>query len=322
MQALGPGIPCHPLPNFARSASFGNLLEFQSTDESAATALPKRSFHVFIAEPPRTQFDLNFSLFGIPVRVHPLFWLMGVILGAYGAERAPNAGMLILIWVATVFVSILVHEFGHAFAMRKFGQSPRVVLYMMGGLAIPGASPYDFGYSSQQPNSRQQIIISAMGPIAGFMLAGVVIALVYLGGGAVLFDFGQSIFHPWRVQLERGVPIGGTLFSNENAIYLYYLIEAMLFVNIFWGLMNLLPVYPLDGGQISREVFVSKDPWDGLKKSLWVSVVTGAVVAGLGLFFLKSLFLGILFGMLAFGSYQVLQQINGRGGYGGGGRPW
>src|SRR2546422_735068 len=84
-------------------------------------------------EPPaHTRYDLHFSLAGIPVCVHPLFWLMTALFGA-------SAGDLIqlLVWIAVVFVSILIHEMGHALMMRWYGQPSRVVLYLAGGLTIP-----------------------------------------------------------------------------------------------------------------------------------------------------------------------------------------
>ena len=61
-----------------------------------------------------------------------------------------DAAVNILIWVAVLFVSILVHEFGHALTMRYFGSEPRVVLYMMGGLAIADSS----GSATSSPTAR------------------------------------------------------------------------------------------------------------------------------------------------------------------------
>ena len=72
---------------------------------------------MLLGEPPRTGGDLNFQLFGIPVRVHPLFWLIAVLLGISGDPQPAE----ILLWVVAVFVSILVHELGHALTMRAFG---------------------------------------------------------------------------------------------------------------------------------------------------------------------------------------------------------
>jgi len=80
--------------------------------------------------PPDTRFDLRFSLAGIPIRVHPLFWIVAVLFGLSGG------GLLyLMIWVAVIFVSIVVHEIGHAVRMRSYGQSPRIVLHGPGGVA-------------------------------------------------------------------------------------------------------------------------------------------------------------------------------------------
>ena len=98
----------------------------------------------------------------------------------------------------------------------------------------------------------------------------------------------------------------------------------ILWPSVYWALLNLLPIYPLDGGQIARELMVSKDPWEGTRRSLWLSVITGAVVAVLG-FASGRFILALMFGSLAFSSWQMLQQIGGGGGFGGGfggGGPW
>jgi Zn-dependent protease len=263
---------------------------------------------VFLAEPHRTQFDLHFEIFGTHVRVHPLFWLVALIMGLMGGEGAGNVAVAILIWVATVFVSILIHEMGHVFAMRRFGERARVVLYSFGGLAIPDASPYSFGYGGGR-SPKEQIIISAAGPAAGFLLAGIVVGLTYaLKGQVYLLMIGGFFPFPIAIGIE-----------NE---YLALLVNDLLWVNIFWGLMNLLPVYPLDGGQISREVFVVNSPRDGIRQSLWLSVFVGAGAAVASLVLLGSIFMALMFGSLAFSSFQILQQISGRGGGFGGGRPW
>jgi Zn-dependent protease len=99
-----------------------------------------------------------------------------------------------------------------------------------------------------------------------------------------------------------------------------------LSINILWGLVNLLPVYPLDGGQIARTVMIDQDPGGGAIKSLWLSVFVGGGMAIYGGVMLRSFFIAIMFGMLAFQSYMAIQQMRGggfgRGGYGGGGKPW
>ncbi|NOZ40262.1 MAG: hypothetical protein GXP24_08560 [Planctomycetes bacterium] len=84
-----------------------------------------------LAEPPPTQADVHFRVLGIPVRVHPFFWIITLIIGMRG-DSAPPAE--VLSWIVAVFVSILIHELGHALVQRRFGGQPRIVLHGMGGL--------------------------------------------------------------------------------------------------------------------------------------------------------------------------------------------
>ncbi len=60
-----------------------------------------------------TQFDLKFRLLGVPVRVHPFFWVVSAVMG-WRTNNLPA----VLLWVGCVFVSILVHEFGHALTFQ------------------------------------------------------------------------------------------------------------------------------------------------------------------------------------------------------------
>src|SRR5262249_7190 len=71
-----------------------------------------------IAQP--TQFDLHWRMFGIDVRVHPLFWLFSAVLGwGFTGGRLDS----LVVWVVVVFVSVLVHELGHVLTGRIFGSS-------------------------------------------------------------------------------------------------------------------------------------------------------------------------------------------------------
>ena len=240
--------------------------------------------------PPPTRYDLSFSLAGIPVRVHPLFWLIALLLGSSSRDLSQ-----ILIWILVVFVSILAHELGHALAMRRFGQQSRIVLHAMGGLTIPESTPWGSGWANVSRTSNQEIFISLAGPFAGFLFAGLVVAGVQLSGGEVITGRLLGL-----IPLPSGaiLPFGGRVLG--------VLVTMLLWVNIRWGLFNLLPIYPLDGGNVARNLLLKLDPWDGVRKSLWISVVTGALIAVAGLFQLN-LFIALLFGFLAFQSYQSLQ---------------
>lgn len=112
---------------------------------------------------------LQFTLLGFPVRIHWLFWLNSALLGGALSAKTPTQIQAVVIWIAMVFISILIHELGHALTMRKFGdRRVEIVLYAFGGLAI----------GSAWRERMQQILISAAGPAAQ-MAAGFVAWLVY-----------------------------------------------------------------------------------------------------------------------------------------------
>jgi stage IV sporulation protein FB len=238
----------------------------------------------FFQEPSHTRFDLRFNIAGIPIRVHPLFWLMTIFFG--GLSGNP---LTLLIWVAVVFVSILVHELGHALAMRFFGQPARVVLYLGGGLTIP-----DTWGNGSALTANEQIVMLLAGPGAGFLFGGLVVVSVLLLGGSV----GMGLLYGFVPFPAASLPIGGLIDI---------IVGTILWVNIFWGFINLVPAYPLDGGQVARHLWLKADRWDGVRKSLWLSVVTGALMALVGLTIMQNPYIAILFGLLAFQSYQTLQ---------------
>jgi len=221
-----------------------------------------------------TEFDLRFSLFGIPVRVHPLFWAVSAFMG-----WAPNDIRMTFIWIACVFVSILVHELGHALTAKYFGWPPEIVLYHFGGLAM--FQPYS------GMTTRRSIIVSAAGPLAGFALYGAIFFFKYLSIRYGLWnDFSQQAL-------------------NYISMTFYYL----LYINLFWGLINLAPVLPLDGGHICEDVCKAVKRYRGDVLAIQISMVVAGALAFY--FFQQGLrFAGIMFALFAFFNFQSYQQRN------------
>lgn len=238
---------------------------------------------MILLEPTRTAWDLSFRLFGVSVRVHPLFWLITAILGWSAVEMGLS---YLLVWVACVFASILLHEFGHVLMGRVFGSDGHIVLYSFGGLAIG---------SSDVPRRWQRIAVLLAGP------------------GAQLLLWGGLRLLLWQGVLNR------TLLTSP---LLLIAVADLLTINLYWPLMNLLPVWPLDGGQISRELLTGTNAREGLRRSLQLSVWCAGLLAFLAVIswlapdirlptFLSLGFFGVLlFGSLAYSSYLTLQQLN------------
>jgi Zn-dependent protease len=219
---------------------------------------------------------LRFRAFGVPVFVQPAFWLTAVLLG--GSIGSPG---LLVLWVAIVFVSVLVHELGHVAAMRMTGGGGEIVLTAFGGLAVPNL-----------PNSERRshaIFISAAGPLAQIALGLAAAAAVIFAGGAVAVVTSSG----------TGIPYLRAMMGPD-AGYTQYAVNFLLYISFFWSLLNLAPVYPLDGGQITR-AFV------GLRTALILSLIVAALIAAAS-FWSGNLFIGILFAWMGFSNVQAMTQ--------------
>ena len=153
---------------------------------------------------------MRFNLLGIPVRVQPIFWLVAVMLGLPGGTSQRELAEL-AIWIAVLFVSILAHELGHAMAMRAYGRSAQIELWGLGGLTHWGPGP--------PVTPGKDIVVSLAGPGAGLLL------------GAIVFAIASNV-----------PPADGSLAAE--------LVRQALWVNVGWGIVNLIPVLPLDGGHV------------------------------------------------------------------------
>ncbi len=258
---------------------------------------------MFLSEPGQTPYDLKFTLFGFPCRVHPAFFILPVIFSqSFIGSFDINAGAGILIVAAVFFISVLVHELGHTLAFRYFGIESSVVLYWMGGLAIPGGGMGSWkGGRSRSLKPNEQIIVSLAGPIAGLLLAVFFVAILFLITGNLTLRW----FGPFPLPQYNPA---GTILADSASLNMFIFVSIV--INVVLNIFNLLPVYPLDGGQIARQLFVKADPWAGVRKSVILSMCVAVFVA---LYSLqqKDTFLAIFFGFMAWSNYQSLTMGSG-----------
>ncbi|MGQ9505699.1 MAG: site-2 protease family protein [Thermogutta sp.] len=233
-------------------------------------------------DPHETPYNIRFLLFGIPVRVNPFFWLVAVFLGLHLENLFE-----LLAWVLAVFIAILVHEMGHALMMRAFGFYPLITLYGLGGYT----SYVMRGVGMLPPFSGERILITAAGPGVGFLFAAALaISLALLGV---------------PISVMVGPPIGVYVVAELTSPWLNAFIGYLFFTCIAWGILNLLPVLPLDGGEIMQELLSLRKPTWGLFHAARISIVVAAAVA-LWAVISGSFFLAILFAYLAYSNYQRL----------------
>lgn len=115
---------------------------------------------------------IRFTIFGIPVRVEPFFWITLLIVGGAGSANSPDGILRIALFMVAGFVSILVHELGHAMTARKFGAYSEITLQAFGGYAA---------YSGVYLTRPQTFAVTAAGPLVQILLGGLIyFAIPYL----------------------------------------------------------------------------------------------------------------------------------------------
>jgi Zn-dependent protease len=270
---------------------------------------------MLLVEPPETDYDLRFTLLGFPVRVAWTFWLGAIVIGhglcqsiaflsgspvhEYGGGQL-NIGVLLALWTLCLLVSILIHELGHALAFRRYGINASIVLYHFGGLAVPTSS-FTPGRSFARMDEREELIVAGAGPAFQLLSAAALILAVRLAGYEVaIFDNMPAYLYrvPWVTQ--------GAMIDSEG---LYALVSFYVFPSVVWALLNLVPVWPLDGGRIARSLIVLNG--GTVAQSLWVSVLCSAALAFYA-FTNGQTMMAIFFGVFAYSSYQMLSPMNSR----------
>jgi len=244
-----------------------------------------------------TPFDLRFRLAGIPVRVSPWFWIVMALFGS-NLFNSPKYGPLyLLLWLACGFVSVLIHEMGHAVAAKFYGSPVTVTLIAFGGVAQ---------YSYPPRSAIKRIVIALAGPAAGFGLLGIVVL--------VRFALIDVPLHP----------------AAEATLWFLFI------MNLVWNLFNLLPIWPLDGGRVCRELFALAKLRNPDAAVHTTSMVFAGVLVALGLaaylnigipglegtylevvqdYLHSSPIMMLWMGLFAFTNYQMLQAVQRRGYY-------
>lgn len=178
-----------------------------------------------------------FRFSGIDVFLHWSWFLVAAIEIQNRAGRYSSIGWNIAEYLA-LFLIVTLHEFGHALACRQVGgNADRIVLWPLGGVA----------YVDPPPRPGATLWSIAAGPLVNVALAPVLY---------VAFRFGQS--HGWATDIPD----------------VYHLVRAVLMIDVGLLIFNILPIYPLDGGQILRALlwFVI-----GRARSLMVATILGFV---------------------------------------------
>ena len=206
------------------------------------------------------------SIRGTSIDVEPNFIILIVFFVVMNYN--PELGIhYALLWIPVLFVSVLVHELAHAAAIGVFGfGSSHIILGGMGGVTI----------NQRRARPWQDLIISVAGPASSFLLWGLSIAIMQNVGVA---------------QTDR---------------MLAALLPRLAGANAFWGIFNLIPVPPLDGGHATRDFFrMFLTERNAFVVAIWIAMIVGSAVALVSLLVLKQIFISLY---LAWFVYMAVQQ--------------
>lgn len=236
---------------------------------------------------------LNFRLFGIPVSIHPMSWLILAVLGgAFGVSDGEDLSRVAVFAVAGM-LCLLVHEFGHALVGRATGA-------VVEGIEVAGLGG-STRFALLPPQRWAYGLVVLAGPLASLLLGGVLGAVFGLQLGNVWAGVRYAYLMPWMdtlpVGLQQELVMG--LYTHEMLPFVQNAYTVGMLICFWWSVFNLLPVFPLDGGRLLGSV---------LNNYLVPCVLGLLICAGLGIWALLvgQWFNVMILGYLGFINWQYL----------------
>jgi len=205
--------------------------------------------------------DSSFPLFkvrGISIRVHitfPLILVWGAIQFGFLGGRDLSGAIFGVIVTILLFAIVVLHELGHSFAAQYYGVPVKqIVLLPIGGVAELKEIP-------EEP--IKEFVIAIAGPLVNFLLA--ILLLI----ASVAFSLGTGLENPLA------------MLSNLRTGSLASVFNYMFLSNLFLGVFNLLPAFPMDGGRVLRALLATRLSYP---RATSIAVTIGQYLAlGLGL---------------------------------------
>lgn len=194
------------------------------------------------------------KLFGVELRIHLTFALLLVFVWATESAKGGVQGALRgLALVVILFGSVVLHEFGHAITAMRSGINVRsIMLLPIGGITLMDDE------SRRLPDPKRDIRVAFAGPFVNIVLA-------------VFFGTATLLFLP-HVQLFK-----------QPLVHSSHLIRSLVWGNLFLGLFNLLPAYPMDGGRVLR-AWLSEhmDPLKATRRAVTIGQIFAVVFIFVG----------------------------------------
>jgi Zn-dependent protease len=197
-------------------------------------------------------------LFGIEIRIHLTFFFLLIFVWTAGsATQDTTAAFRALGLVGIIFGSVILHELGHALVARRSGVPAKgIILLPIGGITILDESQ---AIPESDTPWKRDIRIAVAGPLVNLFLAGAA-ALVLI---AVLPGFSLAM---------------------KPLVHPSYLLRSLVWSNVYLGLFNLLPAYPMDGGRVLRALFSRRmDPIRATQRAVRIGHVFAVLFMMLGM---------------------------------------
>jgi len=222
-----------------------------------------------------------------------IIWLGGEYFPSVIEASSTTAYLIAVGGAVGYFLSLILHELGHALVARRLGiEVEGIDLWFFGGLSKMRREPATAG---------EEFKIAAAGPAVTLLL----LVLCAAAGTAL------SSGHPFTESLTRE----GFTTSPELA-----LVGWLAFVNVVLLVFNILPAFPLDGGRIARAA-IWRTTGDRNRATGWTGRAGQVLALALGLLGLLDLSrqgpsFGLFTLLLAFILYQAASQAVAQGAIG------
>jgi Zn-dependent protease len=245
-------------------------------------------------------------LFGIDIRVHIAFVICAVVLlwmemPGPGEEGGRPFGRILVDAIgvyALLFAIVLLHEFGHCFGARYTGgDADEILLWPLGGLA----------YASPPHNAAAHMITTVAGPAVNVFLCMIctIVLVVWTGSlGAV----------PWN-PLHPTTPVDVSVLLSASTPQIW--VMRFFGISYFILLINLLPIFPFDGGRIVQAWLW---PRKGYRASMAIATGTGmvgAILVGLFALFTEQSWLLLMIAVFGYMTcWQTRRMLKEEGAFG------
>ncbi|MCB0640338.1 MAG: site-2 protease family protein [Phaeodactylibacter sp.] len=198
------------------------------------------------------------TLFKIPVRIHWTFLLL--LAWVIYSSQTQGGDLQYTLWssvlVLTIFLCVVLHEFGHALTARRYGVQTRdIILSPIGGIARLNKLP-------EKP--LQEFFVAIAGPMVN---VGIALCLAPV----LLLFFREETLQLWDI--IRGVGLPGR--EESSNVFAYYA-PSIFFLNLILAGFNMLPAFPMDGGRIFRALLSIRF---GRLRATRVAALIGQVLA-------------------------------------------